>query len=260
MSAHRFRRVNRRTAEQMLDGAPDRVRTDGSDALNGLLAAASAPARLGELAGEEAAVAAFRAARLADAGQPRRQSMLKVALAKMLTVKIAATVVATLAVGGVAVAAVTGSLPNQDPTPAPPVPPSTWTDTVPGNSSGGVPGGAPNATGKNDKDKNTQPDKPNGDQNPAPSPSFDGLCNALTAGNKADHGKALENPAFTELIKQAGGKDKVLAFCVDLNDKQRGKSGNAPGNGGANPGNNGNGPDKNPKEPNGNQPAERPNR
>ncbi|RSM61731.1 hypothetical protein DMH04_53755 [Kibdelosporangium aridum] len=39
--------------------------------------------------------------------------MLKVMLAKLLTVKIAAAAVAAVAVGGVAVAAVTGSVPAQ---------------------------------------------------------------------------------------------------------------------------------------------------
>jgi hypothetical protein len=235
MRAHRFRRVIRRTAEQSLRGAPDRARTDGPDALNDLLAAACAPAHRGELAGEEAAVAAFVAARLADAGQPRRQSMLKVTLAKVLTVKIAAIAVATLAVGGVAVAAATGNLPNQgDPTP----PPAVTVPSLPDKPSGASgEGQGPNAP---DKDKNTAPDKPNGD-NASPSPSLAGLCNAFTADAGADRGKALENPAFNALITAAGGKDKVPAYCADLAGKP-GKSGNPPGK--PNTPANGNGPGK----------------
>jgi hypothetical protein len=247
MSAHRFRRVNRRTAEQSLRGAPDRVRTDGPDALNNLLAAASAPAHRGELAGEEAAVAAFRAARLDEAAQPRRQSMLKVTLAKVLSVKIAAIAVATLAVGGVAVAAVTGNLPNQgEPTPPPPV----SAPLVPDRSSG-TSGERenPDAPGKNrdDENNNTAPGKPDDSGKPSPSPSLAGLCNAFTAGNGKDQGKALENPAFGALIAAAGGKDKVPAYCADLAGKP-GKPGNPPGKPNDPP--NGNGPDKG--QPNGN--------
>lgn len=240
MRAHRFRRANRRTAEQSLRGAPDRVRTDGPDALNDLLAAASAPARRGELAGEEAAVVAFRAAHLAEAVQPRRQSMLKVTLAKVLTVKIAAVAVATLAVGGVAVAAATGNLPNQgNPTP----PPAVTVPSLPNRASGSSgEGEGPNAPDKNKDDKGTAPGKPNGDNaSQSQSSSLAGLCNAFTAGAGADQGKALENPAFTALITAAGGKDKVPAYCADLAGKP-GKSGNPPGKPGT-PGN-GNGPDK----------------
>ena len=47
-------------AERLLDGGPG-----GPPALSRLLAAASAPGRLSELAGEEAAVAAFRVVRSA---------------------------------------------------------------------------------------------------------------------------------------------------------------------------------------------------
>ena len=50
----------------------------------------------------------------------------------------------------------------------------------------------------------------------SPSPSMVGLCHAVDAGNKDDHGKALENPAFTALVTAAGGKDKVDLFCATL--------------------------------------------
>jgi hypothetical protein len=43
--------------------------------------------------------------------------------------------------------------------------------------------------------------------------AFGGLCRAYTSGNKAEHGKALESPAFTALVTAAGGLDNVAAFC-----------------------------------------------
>lgn len=246
MSAHRFRRVDRRTAEQLLRGAPDPEHGAGTDALSTLLAAASAPARADELAGEQAALAAFRAARLADAPQPRRPSMLKVTLAKLVTVKIAATAAAVLVAGGVAVAAATGSLPTQggDNQPASPADPSTIDETTSSTASDGTPG----KSGKNDNNGQNNGEKPDGEKNKSdnagtPSPSLVGLCHAYAAGSKADHGKALENPAFTFLITTAGGKDKVAAYCSDLLAKEpkqhpehpTGKPTANPGNGPADP-------------------------
>jgi hypothetical protein len=55
MRAHHEPRVNRRTAARLLRGAPVTV----PDALAGLLAAAAAPPRDGELSGEPAAAAVF---------------------------------------------------------------------------------------------------------------------------------------------------------------------------------------------------------
>ncbi|MEH0974713.1 hypothetical protein V6U77_26620, partial [Micromonospora sp. CPCC 205546] len=76
-----FRRIarpaDRGASDRLLDAArADAPRTPdvvGSEPLARLLSAAAAPARPGELAGEEAAVAAFRAARAARAaGAPPR--------------------------------------------------------------------------------------------------------------------------------------------------------------------------------------------
>jgi hypothetical protein len=43
--------------------------------------------------------------------------------------------------------------------------------------------------------------------------AYQGLCTAYAAGNKADHGRALESPAFAALVTAAGGADNVAAFC-----------------------------------------------
>ncbi len=172
------------TAEQLLRGHPT-ARRD-SPGLAERLAAVSVGAFPGELAGEHAAVAAFLAAPGAyPAPQPRSKFMIKSAvIAKLLTLKAAAVAVAAVSAGGVALAASTGVLPN-------PLAPQN-----PGHSAPG-------------------PDHTNG-SNATPSPSLEGLCTAYLAGAGADHGKALENPAFTALVTAAGGADGVDAFCEGL--------------------------------------------
>ncbi|MFB9307556.1 hypothetical protein, partial [Kibdelosporangium philippinense] len=235
MSAHRSRRIDRRTAEHLLRGEPDREQAAGSDALSGLLAAASAPAHEAELAGEQAALAAFRAAHLAPVTQLRRRSMLiKTALAKLLTVKVAATAVTAVAAGGVAVAAVTGNLPTQRGD-SPTVPPMGAVSSMTGPatptpsivSSQASDAADKNATGKNPTDNNAADKTTSGSG--APSPSLVGLCQAYTAGAGAEQGKALDNPAFTVLITTAGGKDKVPAYCTDLLANQPGQSATSAG-------------------------------
>ncbi|MFB7475886.1 hypothetical protein [Kitasatospora sp. NPDC056184] len=141
MSTNRSRRIDRDTAEQLLAGAvggPSAGRDasltgpDGSTGHTGplrpgdgpeqrvarVLAAAAAPAARGELAGEEAALAAFREARLAPApavpaapAPVRRRSMATAALTRAFSTKAAVVVLGATALGGVAVAAGTGNLP-----------------------------------------------------------------------------------------------------------------------------------------------------
>lgn len=102
--------------------------------------------------------------------------MIKAGLAKALTLKVGLALGAAVAAGGVAVAASTGALPNL---------------------LAGKPSHSPGPHG-------------------SPSPSLHGLCNAFSHGDKSEHGKALESPAFQALITAAGGKDKVEGFCADL--------------------------------------------
>ena len=184
MNAHEPRPLSAETAEQLLGGHP--VAAPHAQRLAQHLTAASARGFPGELAGEDAAVVAFRAA--AGAGlalSPGRRSMTKSAVvAKLLTLKAAAVAVAAVSAGGIALAASTNVLPN----PFAPDNPGHSTP-APGNS------GRPDAT---------------------PSPSLVGLCTAYLAGAGADHGKALESPAFSALVAAAGGQDKVDSFCADL--------------------------------------------
>jgi hypothetical protein len=211
MSTNRTRRFNRRTAEHLLRGAAAGRGVEGTAAVTSLLGAAAAPARDDELAGQPAALAAFRAARLGPVPQPRRRSVIKSALAQSLTTKIAAFAVAAVAFGGVATAAVTGHLsPHTGPTT--PVPPTSSHAAAPvqlstsDNAERATAGGGP----------------------AVPAPDLTGLCHAYTAGAGSDHGKALDNPAFTALITAAGGRDNVAAFCAGLLPSASGKPSGPP--------------------------------
>jgi len=203
MSMNRSRRLDRRTAEEILDGAPG-----GRDhALNAVLAAAAGAASEAELRGEHAAVAAFRAARLAPAPRPRSRSMIKIMLAKLLTTKLAVAAAAAAAVtaGGVAAVAATGNLPGSPDSSSVSTP-----ATTPASATSSV--STTKAAESSHGDAKGAGAVPSG----SPSPSLVGLCHAYTAGAGADHGKALESPAFTVLVTTAGGRDKVDAYCAKV--------------------------------------------
>jgi hypothetical protein len=208
MSTQQPRRIDRRTAEHLLGPAPMGIR-NGHPPLAALLTAAAVPGRPDELASEQASVAAFRAAHLSPAPQPRRLSMIKATVMKLLTVKVLAIGAAT-AVGGVALAATTSTLPSPLAKPAP-------------SASSGLSAAHPTAKSSraahkpDDTEASKDPkDTKGADASKGPSPSLVGLCHAYSAGSKAEHGKALDNPAFTALITTAGGKDKVELFCQAL--------------------------------------------
>jgi hypothetical protein len=181
--------IDRDNAEYLLRGAPAR-RLQARDPLSQLLRAAAAPVSADELADEHEAMAVFQRNAHGPVSTPRRKSMIKTALAKVLTLK-AAAVLAAVSAGGVALAATTGVMPNP------------LEQFLPGSHAPADP-----------TDKPTSPGP--GGAHGTPSPSIVGLCHAFVAGAGADHGKALENPAFTALITAAGGKDKVDAYCTNV--------------------------------------------
>jgi hypothetical protein len=178
----------------------------------GLLAAASAPARARELLGEAEAVAAFCAAHLHPITRPRRSSM---SVTKLLIAK-AALAAMGLSGGGVALAAATGHLHAG--------PGGAFASGSAGTSASSV-GASPAQTHRSSN-------------SPSPSPSMRGLCQAYTS--RGDNpGKALENPAFSALIRAAGGKDNVSAYCTrelaskpGNSNKSHGHAGNPPGRSG----------------------------
>jgi hypothetical protein len=112
MNTRHSRRISRKAAEQLLDGAAGLSERPpaGPDQLISVLAAAAAPAREHELTGEDMAVAAFEANHLASVASSRReQQMIKSPLAKLLTIKVLAASLVVGAGGGVALAASTGT-------------------------------------------------------------------------------------------------------------------------------------------------------
>jgi hypothetical protein len=195
MSAHRRHRIDRQAAERLF-GAHERgslghhvrgVPARDHDPLVDLLAAAAA-ATPADPAGEEAAVAAFRMTRgrLVAPAPPVRRSV----LAGLLTVQ-AAAVVSAAAVGGLALAASTGVLPSPlhpEPAPAPTV---THRPTTPARASTN-PGASAAASG------------------------LLGLCQAYHILPVAERGRALDTPAFGDLVVAAGDKANVEGFCAVL--------------------------------------------
>jgi hypothetical protein len=159
----------------------------------GVLASAAAPARAEEFAGEPAVMVAYRLAHLADSPVPRRESMIKLALAKLLTVKAAAAaaVAAATLAGGVALAT-TGNLPGP-----------IGNLGVAGLGTAAAPTELPTPTDAAGADA-------------TPSPSLAGLCTAYLAGAGDNPGRALENPAFRVLVTEAGGEEEVDGFCTEL--------------------------------------------
>ncbi|MCM3884525.1 hypothetical protein, partial [Frankia sp. R82] len=189
MSTHRPRPDGRVDAERLLHGDPTNAGI-GPDPLADLLAAASAPARDGELDGEQAAVAAFRAARLGHVPQPRRKPMLKLMLANALATKVAAAAVGATVLGGAAVAASTGALPFTG-----------------GDGSSVSATATPSATV-------TTPEVAVASPGATVSASLLALCRTYTAAAASRASTALDGPGMTTLITAAGGRDKVGPFCV----------------------------------------------
>jgi MgtE intracellular N domain len=106
MNTRHSEKISRNAAERLLDGHAGAA----SDPLARVLAAAAAPARESELAGEQMAVAAFEAHHLVPVTAPQKRH--KSMLAKLLTLKVLVSSFAVCATGGVAVAASTGALPG----------------------------------------------------------------------------------------------------------------------------------------------------
>jgi len=209
----RARRLTAREAEKLLAGQPAAADRRG---LTRLLAAAAAPARPGELAGERAAVESFRLAYRPPAEQRRR---IVPALRRTAIVKVS-VVLAVLFLGGTALAAGTGELPAPAQqsahdlfsplgVPAPPHGPATsgvdraradggapvtapGVGTVPG---GQVAGGAPSAS-------------------PSPSADLVQLCHGYLDA-LAKH-RQPDPAARQRLAAAAGDVHRIPQFCAKL--------------------------------------------
>ena len=116
MNTRHSRRISRKAAEQLLDGAAGPGRSGArAPQLARVLAAAAAPGREHELAGEQMAVAAFGASHLESVASDQRGQMIKSPLAKLLTAKVLAATLTVFAGGGVALAASTGTFSGAGP-------------------------------------------------------------------------------------------------------------------------------------------------
>ncbi|GAB7047540.1 hypothetical protein [Catenuloplanes indicus] len=180
--------------------------------LDALLAAASAPAPTDrELPGEAAALAAFRAARGAPPAPHGRRSVPRDVLTRVLTAKIATFgLVAVAGVGSVALATVAAPAPNGETRPAAPAPARTQSmRALPSATSAGTPATAPAAP-------LAVPSPPAGRQWPdrdAPGPAQ--LCRELGGMDDRQRGRALRDARYRDLVRDAGGSDRVGRFCDD---------------------------------------------
>ncbi|MFJ9772529.1 hypothetical protein ACIRVF_14985 [Kitasatospora sp. NPDC101157] len=245
MSTNRSRRIDRDAAEQLLGGAvggpsagQDASLTgpDGPGQVARVLAAAAAPATSAELAGEEAALAAFREASLTP--EPvvtpvRRRSMATAALARAFSTKAAAAVLGATALCGVAVAAGTGNLPALGGGPTEPEhavaasgSPTESTHGTTGKSGTASPSGSarPSAGAQADPPRGLAPSAsatPGASSpgtrgaHPSPPAALVPLCQSFTdRTNKGERpGQLTADPLFGPLVAAAGGAEEVPDFC-----------------------------------------------
>lgn len=190
-SPEEWSEMDRRTADRLLRG--DRT----GHPLEPVLAAAAAPATAHELAGEADVMAAFHAAGLAPAPR-RRSALLRSAVARLLTLKVAVVALGTSAtIGGVALAANTGALPGPlgDDTPTVSTPASRTAAETPKQAVSTVPQPAATPT--------IYPDR------------VSELCQEFNLHDRDTRTRALNDGRFGELVKRAGEKDRerVEQFC-----------------------------------------------
>ncbi|MEW2384246.1 hypothetical protein AB0873_19450 [Micromonospora sp. NPDC047707] len=222
MFSRRSARADRAALDRLLDAAPDAVPGAGAEPLSRLLSAAAAPGRPDELAGEEAALAAFRAARATPTAAPEPRRRRRPVTAGVLAWAAAAAVTAT---AGVAFAAVTIDRPDAPPPrPAPTTGVSGpgGTDGPGGTPGGGASTGTPGETPSGPPAPTTEPPAPTATTGPgSPSPreraaQVHGKCRAYLAKSPAQREKALDKPAFENLAKVAGGREQVTDYCAAL--------------------------------------------
>jgi hypothetical protein len=210
----------RKRYEQLLDsaGADD-------DPLTHALAAARAPADTDELAGLDAALAAYATAAAGSqtlsrnaAGRPSRLrpvSVLRGMAAASLVTKIVAGAVAAAAVGGIALAA-TSEGHHHAPMPHPGTTTSaTGRPSSSAPSSSGVGSAPPSSSSSPTGPRSVTGPPSSGVSLPPLNESFRGLCQAWIS-RPPNNGNADNTPAVARLITAAGGADKVEAYCVAL--------------------------------------------
>ncbi|WDZ87785.1 hypothetical protein [Micromonospora cathayae] len=199
MNPHRQHQMDRETVERLLDGSTDGS-TGASERLVRLLGAVRAAPLPHELAGEPAAVRAFRTARRDPAGHRRDRPARRGLLAR-LTVRTAVAAVALTATGGVALAAVQGVLPGplRPPVPVP-------TDGPTATSTHGP-------TGPGDRDPQGTPPT-GGVDGWTPAPALTELCRTYRTAGPDERDRVLRSPAGRRLVAGAGGRERVDGYCA----------------------------------------------
>ncbi|HET6635464.1 MAG TPA: hypothetical protein VFH77_10640 [Streptomyces sp.] len=236
-------------------------------ALADLFGAATASRPAEPLPGEEAAVAAFRAAHTAaPAARPAATTRRRRFSRRTTALSVA---VATLLGGGVAVAtAATGHLPFQDGTNGSgPLPTASAPDAPGGDASAAGTGGAsvpespsgpsgssgvqdePSAAGSPSAPA-TSARPPAGPESRKPHPGrqhgndpaatreerLDGLCRSYAHKKPEQRKQALGKPGFAPLVDAAGGPEHVAAYCADRAAEGGGPGPHEPGHASAKPG------------------------
>jgi hypothetical protein len=216
--------LDEETVERLLTGdlAPAQVPA-GYARVAQLLAAAAAAPTPEELAGQGAVLAELRAVARARPTAAMARGRTRPSRRRRRTGLAVVVVTGALVTGGVAGAA-TGHLPGPvrdaarsiigaagNGTPSSPTtsgqPPASATRIADaggpgpqGSRSGGTVGPGPGSTGAG----------------PVAGPALRGLCEAFTTGNGGNQGGKLDATAFEALATEAGGEDKVAAWCEDL--------------------------------------------
>jgi hypothetical protein len=211
-------RVSRREADLLLDGEPT-GRTHAG--LSDLLAAAAAPARPDELAGERAAVAASRrefrpAGPAPDARRARDSRKARGTRRRRRAAIVAALSAAVLTVGGTAYAASTGRLPD---------PVQRVVDGV--FAGGGTPSGSPTQQGRTGGPAGASPTAAgsgSASTGPGGAPGvsdsrLNGLCRSWEAVRGNPHTNSISAEDLQVLADAAGGEDRIGAFCAALRNR-----------------------------------------
>ena len=242
MNTRHSRRISRKAAEQLLDGAAGRGQGTeaGPDQLVSVLAAAAAPGHDDELAGEQMAVAAFEANHLASVANFRREQMIKSPLAKILTVKVLASVLVVGASGGVALAASTGTFSSSGSGSGPAYGGSSVAAPVTPPAGGFIPApsdsASASASASSGDGQQAQSPAASDSSSPAGIPhTAAGLCNALASDVAGTSGSltkaaqqqalasggvsgALQSPEFSSLVSTAQSAANVPDYCGLLLD------------------------------------------
>lgn len=215
--------LSRRDAERLLD-AP----AEHDSALGWALTAAGAPGFPEELRRDDAAVAAFHAARLAPPPATRSGFVSPTRLGSRAAARavVATGAVVALTSGGFALA-------NSAHLPDLPLLPDRASDrasdratesvsTTPGRGVSTSPGatspsGGTGSTGPSSSatgSAGSPSETPSG--TPTPTPDFKGLCKAFQAADRGEAVSSLGSAAFQALAAQAGGADRIATYCIDL--------------------------------------------